>query len=127
MPMFGSRDRARFDAFSRRTALVSAFGFGAFATIAGRLYQLCVLERDQFETLAAENRINFQLVPPRRGRVFDRSGIEVASTTQNFRVLLIPDRAKSVPETLKKVVELVPLSQHRLERIFRDIARNNKY
>src|SRR5262245_6969265 len=101
MALFGERDRARKDSFSRRTALVSVLSAGAFATIAGRLYQLCVLQRDQFEVLSEENRINFQLVPPWRGRVFDRMGIEVASTTQNFRILLIPDRTKSVPETLK--------------------------
>ena len=52
------------------------------------MFQLSVLQSDQFAMLAEDNRINLQLVAPRRGRVYDRIGVELANTAQNFRVLL---------------------------------------
>ncbi len=107
--MMDGRDSVRYRAFTRRTALVSAGTVGIFALLAGRMFQLSVLQREQFATLAEDNRVNLQLLAPRRGRVFDRFGTELAKTSQNFRVLLIPEQAKDVRATLERVAQLIPL------------------
>ena len=119
------RDSVRFRAFTRRTALLSAGTAGLFALLTGRMFQLSVLQGEQFATLAEDNRVNLQLLAPRRGRVFDRFGTELAKTSQNFRVLLIPEQSKNVRATLERVAQLIPLSPNRIQRVLRDV-RNGK-
>jgi len=83
--MMDGRDSVRFRSFTRRTALLSAGTLGLFGLLTGRMFQLSVLERERFATMAEDNRINLQLLAPRRGRIYDRFGVELARTAQNFR------------------------------------------
>ncbi|MCE9523332.1 MAG: penicillin-binding protein 2 [Alphaproteobacteria bacterium] len=125
--MMDGRDSVRYRAFTRRTALLSGGTLGLFALLSGRMFQLSVLQREQFATLAEDNRVNLQLLAPRRGRVYDRFGVELAKTSQNFRVLLIPEQAKNIRATLERVAELIPLSAPRIQRVLRDVREGKAF
>ena len=77
--------------------------------------------------MAEDNRINLQLLAPQRGRIFDRVGVELAKTAQNFRLLLVPERTKDVRAALKQIADLVPLSPQRVNRVLRDVARSKPF
>ena len=126
--MMDGRESVRYRAFSRRTAIVSAGTLGLFTLLTGRMFQLSVLQNDQFAMLAEDNRINLQLVAPRRGRLYDRVGVELANTAQNFRVLLVPEQTKNPRAVLEQLATLVPnLSPQRIQRVLRDIGRGKKF
>ncbi|MDZ4868192.1 MAG: penicillin-binding protein 2 [Alphaproteobacteria bacterium] len=126
--MMDGRESVRYRAFSRRTAIVSAGTLGLFTLLTGRMFQLSVLQNDQFAMLAEDNRINLQLVAPRRGRLYDRVGVELANTAQNFRVLLVPEQTKNPRAVLEQLAQLVPnLSPQRIQRVLRDIGRGKKF
>ena len=125
--MMDGRESVRYRAFSRRTALVSAGTLGLFTLLAGRMFQLSVLQGDEFATLAEDNRINLQLVAPRRGRVYDRTGVLLADTAQNFRVLLVPEQTKNVRAVLERLSQIIELPPARLQRVLRDINRGKKF
>jgi penicillin-binding protein 2 len=125
--MMDGRDSVRYRAFTRRTMILSAATGGLFALLTGRMFQLSVLQREQFATLAEDNRVNLQLLAPRRGRVFDRAGVQLANTSQNFRVLLIPEQAKDVRALIERVGELIPLTPHRKQRILRDVRKGKAF
>jgi len=125
--MMDGRESVRYRAFSRRTAIVSAGTLGLFTLLTGRMFQLSVLQNDQFAMLAEDNRINLQLVAPRRGRLYDRVGIELANTAPNFRVLLVPEQTKNPRAVLERLAQLVPLSPQRMQRVLRDIGRGKKF
>jgi penicillin-binding protein 2 len=127
MPMMDGRDSVRYRAFTRRTALLSGGTIGLFALLTGRMFQLSVLQREQFAMLAEDNRVNLQLLAPRRGRVYDSTGVELAKTSQNFRILLIPEQAKNIRATLERVGQLIPISAQRIQRILRDVARGKSF
>lgn len=121
------RDSVRYRAFSRRTAILSAGTVGLFAVLTGRVFQLSVLQREQFAMMAEDNRINLQLLAPQRGRIYDRLGVELAKTAQNFRLLLVPERTQDVKAALQHISELVPLSPQRMNRVLRDVARSKPF
>jgi len=125
--MSDGRESVRYRAFSRRTAILSAGTLGLFGLLGGRMFQLSVLQREQFAMLAEDNRINLQLIAPQRGRVYDRTGVELANTTQNFRVLLVPEQAKDVRAVLEQLAQLIPMSPQRFERILRDALRSKAF
>ena len=39
------------------------------------MYYLQVTEADKYKVLAENNRINFEILPPIRGNIFDRQGV----------------------------------------------------
>ena len=118
-------DRAK--AFSRR-ALLLAGGQAAFLTLlAGRLYYLQVVEADQYKLLAEENRINMRLLPPPRGRILDRFGVELANSQRNYRVVLVPEDTASIEDTLAALGRLIVLDERDRRRVLRETRRNRPF
>ena len=118
-------DRAK--AFSRR-ALLLAGGQAAFlGLLAGRLYYLQVVEADQYKLLAEENRINMRLLPPPRGRILDRFGVELANSQRNYRVVLVPEDTASVEETLAALGRLINIDERDRHRVLRETGRNRPF
>ncbi len=118
-------DRAK--AFSRRAFLLAG-GQAAFLTVlAGRLYYLQVVEADQYKLLAEENRINMRLLPPPRGRILDRFGVELANSQRNYRVVLVPEDTASVEQTLAALGRLIALDERDRHRVLRETRRNRPF
>ena len=67
MKPFRKGDGERSGLFTRRALLLGGVQGILLSALAGRLYQLQVLETRRFATLAEENRINLRLLPPSRG------------------------------------------------------------
>ena len=67
-------ETGRANLFTRRAVIVGGVQALLTAGLAGRIYQLQVVDSERYTVLADENRINMQLLPPARGRIFDRSG-----------------------------------------------------
>ena len=88
MMRFRKGDGERSGLFSRRTLLLGGAQAVLMSALAGRLYQLQVLETQRFATLAEENRINLRLLPPSRGLIFDRTGQPLAVNRNNFRAMV---------------------------------------
>lgn len=125
--MIDGRDSVRYRAFTRRAFLLGGGAMGLFGIIGARMYQLSVVEREQYTSLAEDNRVNVQLLPPPRGRIYDRYGAELAVNHQNYRVLLIPEQVKNVDAALDQIAQLVPLTDRQRQRIHRDIRRTQSF
>ncbi len=82
------REGDRLRTFSRRALCLGAGQLGLFGLLAARLYYLQVISADQYALLADENRINHRLLPPARGRIFDRHGVPLARNSPTYRVLV---------------------------------------
>lgn len=128
MPLFDRKDKSRYAAFTRRT-LMTGGAIGAILGALGvRLYQLQILEGDQFRTKAEENSVSARLVAPLRGRIFDRFGVELATNRRNYRVLIIPEQALGgVDEAIDTVGRIILLTDRDRDRILRDIGNNKRF
>ncbi len=128
MPLFDRKDKSRYATFSRRT-LVMGGGVAAVLTALGaRLYQLQIVEGEQFRTKAEENSVNERLLAPLRGRIIDRFGVELANNRKNYRVVLIPEQAAGgVQDALDTIGRIILLTPHERDRILREIAANKKF
>jgi len=128
MPLFDRKDKSRYATFSRRTLLVTG-GMGAvFAALAGRLYQLQIINGEEYMTRAEDNRVNQRLLAPLRGRIIDRFGNELATNRRNYRVLLVPEQAtEGVGAALRALGRLIVITDHQHERILHDISQNKRF
>jgi penicillin-binding protein 2 len=128
MPLFDRKDKSRYAAFTRRTLMTGGAIGAVLGALGVRLYQLQILEGDQFRTKAEENSVSARLVAPLRGRIFDRFGTELATNRRNFRVLIIPEQAlEGVDEAVDTVGKIILLTDRDRDRIMRDIQNNKKF
>lgn len=121
------RDSERHKLFSRRTALLGGGKLVLLSALVGRMYYLQVVESERYRMLADENRINFRLLPPSRGRIVDRFGVPVADNQQNYRVVMISEQARDVEETLLRLGRIIDIGEHEKTRILREIRKNRSF
>ncbi|MDA0231077.1 MAG: penicillin-binding protein 2 [Proteobacteria bacterium] len=113
--------------FTRRAIILGSAQTLLLAGLAGRMYQLQVLESDRYKILADENRINMQLLPPPRGRIFDRFGRPLAVNQLNYRLVIVPEQAGDLERSLAELGLLIRIETHERERILREAQRKRNF
>jgi len=121
------RDADKQKLFTRRAAIIGGGQVALFTVLAGRMYYLQVIESQQYEILAEENRVNVRLLPPLRGEIVDRFGEKLASNRQNFRVVLIPEQTDDVEATLDKLAEIISISDRTRKRVLREVRQKRGF
>jgi len=127
MPPVSPQNNIDKNLITRRTAILGAGGVGVFGVLAARLYQLQVLQAENYRTLSDNNRFNFNMLMPERGEIRDRFGIALARNVQNFRLVMIPERTTEIEKTLDRVSRISEISPRQRERIEKDIRQNPKF
>ena len=124
MKAFRKGDGERSGLFTRRALLLGGAQGLLVGALAGRLYQLQVLETQRFATLAEENRINLRLLPPSRGLIFDRSGQPLAVNRNNFRAMATSDRGRGADVLVERLDQIFGLGEAEKARLLRDLRRS---
>jgi penicillin-binding protein 2 len=122
-----SRDTDRRRMFTRRALMLGGAQALLGGLLAGRLYQLQIIESERFATLADDNRIDLRVFAMPRGRILDRFGKPVATNRQQYRVLLVAEQASDIDSTLQLLSRLIPIDEAMHERVLRDIGRSRKF
>src|SRR6056297_556564 len=108
---------------TRRGLIVGGSMAGFVGLLALRMRFLQVEQADQFRLLADENRINIRLIPPARGRVFDRNGATVAENVPSYRITMLREEAGDVDAVIARLAQLVELDPQEPDRARRDLER----
>jgi len=121
------REAQRHNILTRRAALLAGGQAALLAALAGRMYQLQILESDRYTVLADENRINLQLLAPQRGRILDRFGVPLADNHQNYRLVIVPEQAGDLQATLDALGGLIEIGEAERHRVLREIRRKHPF
>lgn len=131
MPKFGFgrtlTEHALTLSFERRTILLGGAQFGVGALLMGRMAWLSIGQKDKYDRLAESNRVQSQLIPPRRGWIIDRNGKPIAINRTNFRVDLIPDRLQDPDRIIDELRALLRLDDEAVARIKEALDRSPGY
>ncbi|HML09521.1 MAG TPA: penicillin-binding protein 2, partial [Stellaceae bacterium] len=112
---------------TRRAAILGGGQVLLTAALAGRLYQLQVLEKDRYRVMADENRISVRLLVPPRGRILDRFGVELAGNHQNYRVVVVPEETADIEATINAIGTLIEVGDAERHRALRDAKRQHSF
>ena len=121
------RDSSRFKSFSRRVAFLGGGKLLLLSLLAGRMYQLQVVESDKYKTLADENRINLRLLPPPRGTIVDRYGRPLAVNQENYRVIMVAEQVRDIDTMLDTLSGIISLEDYERQRILREVRRRRTF
>ena len=109
---------------SRRSALLFGAQAAVFAATGARLWQLQIENSSRYAKLAEENRVSFRLLAPIRGQLVDRTHKPLAISRDNYRILLMPERARNVEQTLRRLQQIVQVDESDVRRVLKS-ARSN--
>ena len=125
------RDAELIKIFNRRALLVAGGELFLFSILAGRLYQLQIVDGAKYKKLSEKNSVRIKLIAPARGLIKDRFGIEMAINKNSYGVQMIPEevtaRGFSVEEILNRISELIPLSEKEKEKVLNNIKKKKAF
>jgi penicillin-binding protein 2 len=125
------RSRAETDAshtkLSRRAALLGGVQLLFMGGLAARMQYLQVEQADQFRLLAEENRINIRLIPPVRGEIFDRNGVQLAQNVPSYRIVMVREDAGDVEEVITRLASLIDLTPEQVENALAKPKRSERF
>jgi penicillin-binding protein 2 len=108
---------------TRRGLILGGAQLGIAGVLALRMRHMQVDQADEFRLLAEENRINIRLLPPSRGRIFDREGRVIAENEQTYRITLVREDAGDVEQVISRLGQLVELDENDLNRALAEMQR----
>ncbi|MEM8555134.1 MAG: penicillin-binding protein 2 [Pseudomonadota bacterium] len=112
---------------TRRALVLGGAQLGLIGGLGLRLRQMQLEQGDDYRLLAEENRINMQLLAPKRGLIFDRNGLPIAENDQNYRIVVVREEAGDVEAVLNRLARLIPLSSEDIERTLREVSRRSAF
>src|SRR4029450_543017 len=74
-----------------------------------------------------ENRINHRLVPPDRGRIFDRNGVPLARNSPTYRVLVVREQTTDLHATLEALGRLIALPEERIREVIAEVQARRPF
>lgn len=108
--------------FSRRSLVLGGAQGLLLSGLAARLYQLQIIQEDEYKTLSDSNRIKLFLIPPLRGKILDRTGTEVASNKHYYRILLNPGEIENLHTTLNRLGMILNISEQQKQYFIEKIS-----
>ena len=119
-------ERHRGQRFTRRAFFMMGLQAAATSALGLRLYHLQRNEGEHYRQLAENNRINFRLVEPLRGRILDHKGIALAENQDSFNLQLVPEEAAEagVEVVLRRIASIVRLGETNIKKLLRETRRH---
>lgn len=108
---------------SRRAVVFGGVQLLAVTLLAGRLGYLQFIKSSEYKTLAENNRIKLQLIPPARGHIVDRNGVELANNERNFEFYadITSLKRKDVKAYLQRINAIIPLGEATISALLASI------
>jgi len=92
------------------------------AVVIARLAYLQIAGHDHFVTLARNNRIHVEPLPPVRGLIYDRNGVVLAENFPAYSLEITPDQVGDLDQLIEEVGALVNVAPEDVRR-FRRVVR----
>lgn len=110
---------------TRRAFILGAGKLGLFSLLASKMLYMQFIKEDEYKTLSDKNRISLILLTPERGQIYDNQGMLLADNTASFKLLLDKTPQIDFVSEVKKVAELLDLTQDQYKYIIKKCTKAN--
>ena len=108
----------------RRALVLGGLQAALIGGLAARMRFMQVDQADEYLLLAEENRINIRLIPPTRGRIYDRNGQIIGQNLFSYCIVIVHEDAGDIDKVIAKLSELIPLTEDEIERAKTEMRRS---
>ncbi len=121
------KTREQVKVFTRRAFVIGGLQGALLGVLGGRLAWLQVAQGGRYKTLSDKNRINMKLLAPTRGQIVDRFGVPLAVNAQNFRVLVVPEQADNIEQSLRALKKMIEIPEEDIARVLKQASKTAKF
>ena len=111
---------------TRRTFVIGAGKLGLLFLLAGRMFYMQFIKKDEYRTLSDNNRIKMILLSPTRGQIFDSDGVIIAKNNTCFRLLLDKNGNPKYSEEINHLIEILELDDYQIDEIKRKMSKGGR-
>lgn len=105
------RNRTRENFLFQKRLLIAIFIVCvASLLLVSRLVYLQIFQYSHYTTLSTSNDIDLHPIPPRRGLIFDRNGLLLATNRPAFNLVITPDKVDDIDQMITRIKNIIPLS-----------------
>lgn len=94
--------------------------------LVARLFFLQIVQHEKYATLANDNRIQVQSLPPTRGLIVDRNGELLADNVPNYSLAITPERVEDLDLALEQIDALIGLTDEQIKSFERRLKRGRR-
>ena len=95
--------------------------------LVGRMFYLQVMSHDHFITLSKDNRVKLQPLPPTRGLIYDRNGINLAQNLPAYSLEITPEKTTDLEATLQALGEIIEIDEEDIQRFRRLLKQHRRF
>lgn len=99
-----------------RVRLALLVVFSVFFLLIIRLWYLQVVQGDYFRELSENNRLRTLYIPPPRGTIFDRNGVELVKNRPSYNIELLSEDCPDPDATLRDLADVVGVGYEQLKK-----------
>ncbi|GAB4162394.1 MAG: penicillin-binding protein 2 [Rickettsiaceae bacterium] len=111
---------------TRRTFVIGIGKIGLLFLLAGRMFYMQFIKKDEYKTLSDQNRIKMILISPMRGQIFDKHGSVIVKNNTCFRLLLDKNGNPNFFEEINFVTSVLELDQNQIAEIHKRVKRGGR-
>jgi penicillin-binding protein 2 len=113
--------------FFNRVLVIFIFIIVLMLGLCARLIYLQVVGHQHYAVLSKNNRIKISTIPPTRGIIYDRRGRVLAQNLPSYSLELIPEQIKDLDETLRRLKDLLDLTEDTIEEFHKQRKRHKRF
>lgn len=111
---------------TRRTFVIAAGKIGFLFLLAGRMFYMQFLKKDEYKTLSDKNRIKIIILSPTRGEILDSNYEIIAKNNSCFRLFLDKNIQKNFFTELNLIYEILALDEDQKYEIEKRIKHGSR-
>lgn len=112
--------------FGRRALMLGGLQAAGVGALGYRYYSLQVRDHDKHRRVAENNTSRQQTLEPKRGRIFDRFGEELAGNTSGFQANFTPQNNGRDSLTLVRLFEILRMNDADIAAFTERLVRNDR-
>lgn len=112
---------------SRRAFIIGLGKLGFLSLLGIRMFYLQLIKSEEYKTLSDKNRINFVVLPPTRGRIYDLDGNILATNKPCYQLVIDRSINNNYRDELEIISNVLNLSPEKYNYIKQKIKKSSRH
>ncbi|MEY4463042.1 MAG: Stage sporulation protein [Pseudomonadota bacterium] len=112
---------------SRRAFIIGVGKLGFLSLLGIRMFYLQLIKSEEYKTLSDKNRINFVVLPPSRGRIYDLEGNILATNKPCYQLVIDRSINNNYRDELEIISNILNLSPEKYNYIKQKIKKSSRH
>jgi len=112
----------------RNRAIVSFLGIIILVgVLIINLYNLQVVQYQDYQTRSNDNRIKIVPIAPNRGLIYDRNGILLAENRPIYNLEIIPEQVQNIDDTISRLKKIITISNDKVAQFKKELKQKRRF